>query len=133
MTTNITYLSAVRFAIEKYADADPNEVIFHSDDLGTTADVTNGDVVAKLSALADQLDKRAHALRKPTKKQIASAEARDSIPSVMESGVRYSATDIGKLFGQSSQWAAPKLNALVADGRLTKVTEKGKSFFLLAE
>lgn len=114
MTTNITYLSAVRFAVENLPEA-PAEV------------------VEKLNALADQLDKRAHALRKPTKKQIASAEARDSIPSVMESGVRYSATDIGKLFGQSSQWAAPKLNSLVADGRLTKVTEKGKSFFLLAE
>lgn len=112
MTTNITYLSAVRFAIE------------------------NGEfpaeVTEKLTALADQLDKRAHAIRKPTKKQIASAEARDSIPERMEQGVLYTASDIGKLFGQSSQWASPKLNALVTAGVLVKTVDKRKSYFSLA-
>lgn len=132
MTQNITYLSAVRFAIEKYADADPNEVIFHNDDLGTTADVTNGDVVAKLSALADQLEKRAHAIRKPTKKQIASAEARDSIPAMLEQGKLYTATEVGKLFGETANWASPKLNALVAAGVLVKTVDKRKSYFSLA-
>ena len=112
MTTNITYLSAVRFAIEN--GEFPTEV------------------TEKLTALADQLDKRAHAIRKPTKKQIASAEARDSIPSVMEQGVLYTASDIGKLFGQSSQWASPKLNALVTAGVLVKTVDKRKSYFSLA-
>ena len=110
--TNVTYLSAVRYAVE------------------------NGDFPAeiadKLNALAEQLDKRAHAVRKPTTKQKQSAEARDSIPSVMEQGVLYTATDIGKLFGESSQWASPKLNALVSAGVLVKTVDKRKSYFSLA-
>lgn len=113
MTTNITYLSAVRYAIE------------------------NGNLpaeyVEKLSTLADQLDKRAHAIRKPTAKQKQAAADRDSIPGVMEQGVQYTATDIGKLFGQSANWASPKLNALVASGVLVKTVDKRKSYFALAE
>ena len=107
-----TYLSAVRYAVE------------HGD---FPADVTE-----KLSALADQLDKRAHAIRKPTKKQIESAEARDGIPAVMEQGHLYTASEIGKLFDQSSQWATPKLNALVTAGVLVKTVDKRKSYFSLA-
>lgn len=115
MTTSskATYLSAVNYAIENLADAP-------------------ADVVERLTALRDSLVKRASAERKPTKAQIASAEARDSIPERMEQGTRYSATDIGKLFGESSQWATPKLSALVVAGVLTKTVEKGKSFYSLA-
>ena len=90
------------------------------------------DVRERLTALHDSLVKRASAERKPTKAQIASAEARNSIPERMEQGARYSATDIGKLFGESSQWATPKLSALVTAGVLTKTVEKGKSFYSLA-
>jgi len=112
MKNEITYLSAVRYAVE------------------------NGNLPAeytdKLNALAEQLDKRAHAIRKPTSKQVKAAEARDSIPSVMEQGVLYTATDIGKLFGESSQWASPKLNALVSAGVLVKTVDKRKSYFSLA-
>ena len=110
--TNITYLSAVRYAVE------------------------NGNLPAeyaeKLTALADQLDKRAHAIRKPTQKQIDSAKARDTIPSKMEQGVLYTATEIGKLFGESANWASPKLNALVTAGVLVKTVDKRKSYFSLA-
>ena len=111
--TNITYLSAVRYAVE------------------------NGNLPAeyaeKLTALGDQLEKRAHAIRKPTKTQVAAAEARESIPEYMEPGVLYSATDIGKMFGQSSQWASTKLSALVDEGRVVKTTEKRKTYYSLAE
>ena len=112
MTTNYTYLSAVRFAIENGEfPAEVNE---------------------KLTALAESLEKRAHAVRKPTAKQKAAAEARESIPERMESGVLYTATDIGKMFGESSQWASPKLNALVTAGVLVKTVDKRKTYFSLA-
>jgi Fic family protein len=107
-----TYLSAVRYAVE------------HGD---FPAEIAN-----KLNALAESLEKRANAIRKPTKKQIESAEARDGIPAVMEQGKLYSATEIGKLFGQSSQWASPKLNALVNAGVLVKTVDKRKTYFSLA-
>ena len=115
MTTSskATYLSAVNYAIENLADAP-------------------ADVVERLTALRDSLVKRASAERKPTKAQIASAEARNSIPERMEQGVLYSATDIGKLFGESSQWASPKLNALVSAGVLVKTVDKRKVYFSLA-
>ena len=132
MKNEITYLSAVRYAIKKYADADPNEVISHNDDLGTSFDVTNGDVVAKLNALAESLDKRAHAIRKPTAKQKQAMEARNSIPERMERGKLYTASEVGKLFGESTQWATPKVNALAVAGVLTKTVEKGKSYYSLA-
>lgn len=110
--SKITYLTAVRYAVE------------------------NGnfpiEVADKLNALAESLEKRANAIRKPTKKQIESAEARDGIPAVMEQGKLYSATEIGKLFGQSSQWASPKLNALVNAGVLVKTIDKRKTYFSLA-
>lgn len=110
--TNITYLSAVRYAVE------------------------NGNLPAeyadKLSALADQLEKRAHAIRKPTAKQKAAAEAREGIPAMLEPGKLYTATEVGKLFGESANWASPKLNALVASGQLTKTVDKRKSYFSLA-
>lgn len=113
MTENkTTYLSAVRYAVE------------HGD--------FPTDVSEKLNALAESLEKRANAIRKPTKKQIASAEARESIPAMLEQGVLYTASDVGKLFGQSAQWASPKLNALVTAGVLVKTVDKRKSYFSLA-
>ena len=112
MKNEITYLSAVRYAVE------------------------NGNLPAeyadKLNALAESLDKRAHAIRKPTAKQKQAMEARDSIPERMERGKLYIASEIGKLFGESSQWATPKLTALVSAGVLTKTVEKGKSYYSLA-
>lgn len=116
--SKITYLSAVRYAVEELSKGG--------------VDPEDAEVVAKLTALADQLEKRANAIRKPTKKQIESAEARDGIPAVMEQGKLYSATEIGKLFGQSSQWASPKLNALVNAGVLVKTIDKRKTYFSLA-
>ena len=113
MSEKVTYLSAVEYAIDNLNEAP-------------------ADVVEKLTALRESLYKRAHAERKPTKKQIASAEARDGIPAVMAQGVLYTASDIGKLFGESSQWASPKLNALVDAGVLVKTVDKRKSYFSLA-
>lgn len=110
--SKVTYLSAVRYAVE------------------------NGNLPAevsdKLNQLAESLEKRSHAIRKPTKKQIASAEARDSIPAMMEQNAVYTASDVGKLFGQSAQWATPKLKALVETGVVIRTVEKGKAFYSLA-
>lgn len=113
MSEKVTYLSAVEYAIDNLTDAP-------------------ADVVERLTALRESLFKRAHAERKPTKAQVAAAEARDGIPAVMEKGVLYTATDIGKLFGQSSQWAAPKLSALEKSGVLVKTVDKRKTYYSLA-
>ena len=51
---------------------------------------------------------------------------------MLEQGVLYTATDVGKLFGQSAQWASPKLNALVVAGVLVKTVDKRKTYFSLA-
>lgn len=112
MTEKMTYVKAVEFVLN---------------DENLPADVRE-----RLTALHDSLVKRASAERKPTKAQRASAEARDSIPERMEVGVLYSATEIGKMFNQSSQWAAPKLNALVSSGVLVKTVDKRKTYFSLA-
>ena len=90
------------------------------------------DVRERLTAMHESLVKRATAERKPTKKQVAAAEARDSIPAVMEQGKLYTATEIGKLFGESAQWASPKLSALVDAGVLVRTMDKRKSYFSLA-
>ena len=112
MSEKVTYLSAVEYAIENLPEAP-------------------ADVVERLTALRESLHKRATAERKPTKAQIASAEARDSIPSALELGKLYTATEVGKLFGQSSQWAAPKLNALVEQGVVAKTVDKRKTYYSL--
>lgn len=112
MTEKMTYVKAVEFVLN---ECDLPE-----------------DVRERMTAMHESLVKRANAIRKPTKAQIASAEARDSIPSVMEQGVLYSAADIGKMFDKSSQWATPKLKALVDAGVLVRTVEKQKAYFSLA-
>lgn len=112
-SSKATYLSAVNFAIDNLTDAP-------------------ADVMERLTALRDSLVKRASAERKPSAKQIASAEARNEIVERMERGVIYSAADIGKMFGETSAWASPKLTALVNAGLVVKTIDKRKGYYTLA-
>ena len=112
MTEKMTYIKAVEYVL--------NEVSLPED------------VRERFTAMYESLVKHATAERKPTKAQIASAEARESIPAALERGRLYTATEVGKLFGESSQWAAPKLNALEKSGVLVKTVDKRKTYFSLA-
>lgn len=113
--TKTTYLSAVRYAIKNLEASAPD------------------DVLERLQALEASLVKRASAERKPTKAQREAVEARGEIVERLVAGERYTATDVGKLFDKTANWAAPKLNALVEQGVLVKTIDKRKGYYSLAE
>ena len=74
-----------------------------------------------------------------TPKQKEALEARtavaNSIVAVMEDGTKYTPTELVKALGnadiQSTQKITPYLTTLVADGKVVKVSEKGRSLYTL--
>ncbi len=59
----------------------------------------------------------------------------DSIVAVMESGTKYTPTELVKALGnediKSTQKITPYLTTLVVDGKLVKVNEKGRNLYIL--
>lgn len=74
-----------------------------------------------------------------TPKQKEALEARtavaNSIVAVMEDGTKYTPTELVKALGnadiQSTQKITPYLTTLVADGKVVKVSEKGRNLYTL--
>ena len=71
------------------------------------------------------------------KKKMAVAEGhKTAITEAMAVGTKYSPTDLVKLLGNaeitSTQKITPLLTAMVADGVLTKTTEKGRNLYALS-
>lgn len=95
-------------------------------------------------AMADFINERAelHAKRngskssKPTKTQIANEELKTKIFNEMVEGVKYTVSDlIAKLpccEGLSTQKLTPLMKALVSEGEVVRVEEKGKGYYSLA-
>lgn len=75
--------------------------------------------------------------RKPTATQEANAVVRGDIVTYMAEGERYTVTDIMKLVPSMAEFSNQKATALVRqlvlNGELVKTTEKGKSYFSLAD
>ena len=93
------------------------------------------DVVEKLTALRDQQVKRNSAERKPTKAQLANEELKGVVLSVLTAEPATVTEIMGKadaLSALSNQKVSALVNALVADGKATKVAVKRVNKFALA-
>ena len=56
----------------------------------------------------------------------------DEVASVMVAGTKYTVTELVKLTSvESTQRMTPRLSALVADGKVAKTEEKGRSYYTL--
>lgn len=80
------------------------------------------------------LEKRKSTDRKPTKAQEANAELGDVICEQMSENVQYTVSDMIKTLpcceGFSTQKVSPIVNKLAEAGKLTKVEEKRRSYFI---
>ena len=110
----MTYVDALNFAIENLTDAD---------------------VVAKLTTLRDQTAKRNSGERKPTKTQVANEGLKAVVLSVLTDEPA-TVSDImarsAELTALSNQKVSALVNALVRDGKALKVADGRKSTFCIA-
>lgn len=131
-----TYVNAIDIALS-LIDVEDTAIVFHDDSLGTSHDVTMGDVRTKLEALKTSLEKRNSSKSgKPTKVQIANAEIGASVVSAMESGVDYTIADIKGLVpalaDANPQKVSPIMRKLTEGGKVEAVKVKGKVAYHLA-
>lgn len=131
----MSYVSAVDFALSILSQMDPTQIALHDDDLGTSHDVSVGEICEKLTGLRESLAKRAS--RKPTgpsKAQIARAELAERLFGAMEAGVEYSSADLAGLLPELKGATPQKITALVkALGERVSATKvKGKAVYSIA-
>lgn len=83
------------------------------------------------------LDKKASGNRKPTKTQVANEGIKADIIGGMVEGERYTVTDLIKTIPAIAEYSNQKISALVAqlvkEGNVVRTTEKGKTYFALAD
>lgn len=98
------------------------------------------DVREKLENMAASLDRKSSsATHKPTKAQEENAALRDRIMEFLEEhpNLLVTCSDIGKkvpeLEGMTTQKISPLMRVLEAEGKVTKLVEKGKSLYQLAK
>lgn len=100
-----------------------------------SADPAMAEVVAKLSALRDQQVKRNSGERKPTAKQLENAELKEVVLSVLTAEPSTVTEIMGRdprLSVLSNQKVSALVNALVDEGRATKVPVKRVNKFARA-
>lgn len=97
----------------------------------------HAEVIAFIDHELELLDRKNNTLRKPTATQQANMDYKQDIIDYMVPGERYTVTDLMKGIETLSEFSNQKVTALVRqlvlDGSIAKATEKGKSFFSLAE
>ena len=76
-------------------------------------------------------EERLAAEEKAKAERIAQKDRRDAIPNAMKRNTPYTAEEIGDMFGESADWARPKLNALASAGVLSKIVDKRVSYYFL--
>ena len=99
---------------------------------------TNPEATAKLSKMIEQLDKKNASPKKLTAKQVANEGVKSDILAFLadnaDSG--YTVSDLLKLVpaleGDSNQHASALLRALVLEGKVSKYTEKRRTYFKVA-
>lgn len=115
MTKKMTYVDALNFAIEN---------------------LTNDEVVEKLTALRDATAKRNASDRKPTKTQEANEAIKSEILEVMADGVARTVSEImasvPSLADASNQKAASLVRQLKDSGALVREEIKRKAYFKVA-
>ena len=86
----------------------------------------------------DELLKKKNAAKsnKPTKTQLENIALTDAIYDFMKEGVRYTVTELNKTVPQLVELSGNKVSSLVRilklDGRVVRVEEKGKAYFVKA-
>lgn len=91
------------------------------------------DVCEKLEAMKASIEKKS-ANRKPTAVQIANVELMETILNTMKLNTVYQCKDITKLCDISStQRTSALMRKLVEDGKVTKFSEKGVTYFQRVE
>jgi hypothetical protein len=131
----MSYASAIDFALSRLTGED-SEIVFHDDDLGTSHDVTLGEVRETLERCRESHMKRNTRKTGPTKAQIANAEIGEAVIAAMEQGTVYTIADVSALVpalaGATPQKVGPICRKLAAAGRLTEGKVKGKVTYSLA-
>lgn len=111
----MTYVDALNFAIEN---------------------LSNDEVVAKLTALRDATAKRNSADRKPTKTQKENEDIKSAILDFLSDGDKYTVTEImagiPALAGAANQKASALVSQLVKAGLVKREEIKRKAYFSLA-
>lgn len=83
------------------------------------------------------LSKKNSSEKKDTPTQVANKATKDAIYSAMESGKRYFVSELIKeipaLYDASTPKASALVNQMVAEGRVLKEVEKGRSYFSKVE
>ncbi len=92
-----------------------------------------GEDKAFLEHEIELLERKSGANRKPSAKQVANLELKEEIFQNMENGRAYKCSEIAKEKSLNTQKVAPILNALANEGRITKTSEKGVSYFTKGE
>ena len=110
--TKLTYVSALDVAINAVSDDAVKE---------------------KLTALKAQIEKKNSAERKPTKAQIANAELRDKIVTLLRASANaMTASEIADAFGVSNQKVTALMTALLEDEVVQREVIKRKAYFKVA-
>ena len=100
-----------------------------------TSATLSDEVSEKLTALRDQLVKRNSADHKPTKTQKENDGVKMTLLAAMANGEAHTITEwqdaIPELSELSNQKVSALMTQLVKDGKVTKTTDKRKSYFAL--
>ena len=109
--TKMTYVTAIDFAINAITD--------------------NDEVVEKLKALKEQIQKKNSAERKPTKTQQENEVLKNEIVKFLTE--RRTATEVADRFGVSVNKATAMLTLLKQEGRVTREVEKRKAYYIAVD
>jgi predicted Rossmann fold nucleotide-binding protein DprA/Smf involved in DNA uptake len=107
----MTYVTAIDFAINAITD--------------------NDEVVEKLKALKEQIQKKNSAERKPTKTQQENEVLKNEIVKFLTE--RRTATEVADRFGVSVNKATAMLTLLKQEGRVTREVEKRKAYYIAVD
>ena len=99
---------------------------------------TTDEVVAKLNEMWDALNKKSGAEKKPTEQQVANAGYKGDMLALLADGKARTATEILKGVptfpeGMTNQRVSALLRQLWLDGKVSKDTVKGKTYFTATE
>ena len=132
MSRKLSYVSAIDFALSVLSQIDAAQVAIHDDDLGTSHDVSVGEVCEKLTALRDVQAKRSGTKHEgPTKAQVERAALAERVLAAMEPGKTYGTAEIAALLPElakaTPQRVTPLMKLLGERVAVSKV--KGKAVY----
>jgi len=95
---------------------------------------TNAEAVEVLENMIAQLEKRASAPKKPTKKQVENVAVKEAIVTALKGAeAPMSAKAVGEALEITTQRASALLTQLKNEGAVVRTEEKGKALFAIAQ